>query len=530
MTVSPNAVAGSGRILASRYRLGVLLGRGAMAEVWSAEDLELGRQVALKLLAAASDRERVQREARAIASLAHPNVTRIFDYGAADGRLFIVLELISGGTLEDRLRAQAPLSDPESLRLALEIAAGLGDAHAHGIVHRDLKPANILLDEDGHAKLTDFGIARFAAAGGTLTDAGTVLGTAAYISPEQAAGEPATTASDVYSFGVILFRMLTGRLPFESSDPLPLLVQHVSAQAPAVGEFRPDAPASLAAVVAAALAKDPTMRPPDGAALLCALDWDGPVLTHATVALPPVAAVPARRRRRLRQALVTVIVVLLGFSGAALAYVATRPVGGLAASTASIVAPGSHGGVRKHPAPSSATAGSVPLRAGAAVSSRARKRGAPPQKRKPHPARAASTSSTVARVAGVPGKAGTSISTSTSISASTTQPATSRLPTTRAATTPTVSTASAPASTATSPSTMAPTTASTTPPSTGAATTTTSQPPSTATTTTTMEPGTTSSTATTGSSTAATSTTTATTGSTSTVVTTSIVQTTTTNT
>src|SRR6266540_3674199 len=199
-------------LFAGRYRLGELLGRGGMSEVWSATDIELGRRVALKLLAPHADTARFEREARAFASLAHPNVTQLYDYGSAEGRPFMVLEYLAGGTLENRLRSGRPLPDAEAARIATEIAAGLAHAHARGVVHRDLKPANVLFDEEGRAKLADFGIARVSGAD-TLTEAGTLLGTAAYLSPEQAGSDPATAGSDVYSFGVILFRLLTGRLP-----------------------------------------------------------------------------------------------------------------------------------------------------------------------------------------------------------------------------------------------------------------------------------------------------------------------------
>src|SRR6266540_1611624 len=243
-------------LFAGRYRLGELLGRGGMSEVWSATDIELGRRVALKLLAPHADTARFEREARAFASLAHPNVTQLYDYGSAEGRPFMVLEYLAGGTLENRLRSGRPLPDAEAARIATEIAAGLAHAHARGVVHRDLKPANVLFDEEGRAKLADFGIARMAAGEGTLTDAGTVLGTAAYISPEQAAGAAATPASDVYSFGVILYRMLTGRLPFDSADPLELVALHRDTAPPPLRRFRTDAPRLLESTAAAALAKD----------------------------------------------------------------------------------------------------------------------------------------------------------------------------------------------------------------------------------------------------------------------------------
>src|SRR5881227_2729018 len=226
----------SEKVIAGRYRLHELLGRGGMSEVWRAEDLELGRDVAIKLLAPDADSARFEREARAVASLAHPNVMQLYDYGEDNGRPYMVLEYVAGGTLEERLAGTngKPVPDEETRGIAAGIAAGLAHAHARGVVHRDLKPANVLFDEEGRPKLADFGIARLAAGEGTLTEAGTLLGTAAYISPEQASGAPSTAASDVYSFGVILFRILTGRLPFESPDPLQLALQHRDAPPPPV--------------------------------------------------------------------------------------------------------------------------------------------------------------------------------------------------------------------------------------------------------------------------------------------------------
>src|SRR3984893_12585546 len=258
-------------VIAGRYRLDEVLGRGGMSEVWRADDLELDHHVPIKLLAPDADTARFEREARAVASLAHPNITQLYDYGESEGRPYIVLEYVPGGTLEARLRAKAPLPDHETFAVAAGIAAGLAHAYARGVVHRDLKPANVLFDEEGRPKLADFGIARMAAGEGTLTEAGTVLGTAAYISPEQAMGAPATAASDVYSFGVILYRMLTGRLPFESRNPMALVLLHLDSPPPAISRFRDDAPPGLESTAMAALAKDPAARPPDGAALLAEL-------------------------------------------------------------------------------------------------------------------------------------------------------------------------------------------------------------------------------------------------------------------
>src|SRR5690349_13729676 len=168
----------------------------------------------------------------------------------------MVLECLQGGSLEDRLTNGEPLPDEETARIAAEVAAGLAHAHERGLVHRDLKPANILFDAEGRAKIGDFGIARHGS-GGTLTEAGTVLGTAAYISPEQAAGESAGPPSDVYSFGVMLFRLLTGRLPFEAAQPLELMLMQRTEPPPPVTAFRGDAPPTLTALVEDALAKDP---------------------------------------------------------------------------------------------------------------------------------------------------------------------------------------------------------------------------------------------------------------------------------
>src|SRR5919201_2750790 len=211
--------------IAGRYRLVERLGAGGMSEVWRAEDEELERTVAVKLLGRDADQARFEREARAVATLSHPHINQLYDYGEADGRPYMVLEYLPGGSLEERLQPGKPLEDAQTAHIATEIASGLAHAHSHGLVHRDLKPANVLFDGEGRAKLADFGVARMGGAG-TLTEAGTVLGTASYISPEQAAGEPAGPASDVSSFGVVLFRMLTGRLPFVGNSAMEVVRMH----------------------------------------------------------------------------------------------------------------------------------------------------------------------------------------------------------------------------------------------------------------------------------------------------------------
>jgi serine/threonine-protein kinase len=330
-------------VIAGRYRLHELLGRSGMSEVWRAEDLELGRDVAIKLLAADADRERFEREARAVASLAHPNVMQLYDYGESEGRPYMVLEYVPGGTLEDRLRDGGPLPDDETYEIAIGIASGLAHAHARGVVHRDLKPANVLFDEEGRPKIADFGIARLAAGEGTLTEAGTLLGTAAYISPEQASGEPAGAASDVYSFGVMLYRMLAGRLPFASNDPMELVLMHRDTPPPPLTQFRTDAPLRLESTAMLALSKDPSGRPRDGAALLAELGVPtGGGFTTATAVLPddqtqvlPVAPGagppdagppdPGPPPFSRRAPLIVAALLLLAVAGGALAYEVTRP-------------------------------------------------------------------------------------------------------------------------------------------------------------------------------------------------------------
>ena len=312
-------------VIAGRYRLDSPLGRGGMSEVWRATDLELGRVVALKLLAPHEDNARFEREARAVAALAHPNVTQLYDYGESEGRPFMVLEYLPGGSLEDLLRDRGALPDEETHRIASEIAAGLAHAHARGVVHRDLKPSNVLFDDEGRAKLADFGIARMVAGEGTLTEAGTVLGTAAYLSPEQAAGLPATAASDVYSFGVLLFRMLTGRLPFTSDDPLALVLLHRDEPPPLVADLRPVAPPALAATADAALAKDPGLRPRDGAALLALLESAAASPPLADAAVTRAMPVAAGRRSRLGAGLAVAVLAVLALAGGVLAYEVTRP-------------------------------------------------------------------------------------------------------------------------------------------------------------------------------------------------------------
>ena len=337
--------------VAGRYRLDELQGHGPMSEVWRAHDDTLDRTVALKMLSPTADLGRFRREAQAVAALAHENVVRVYDYGEDEAGPFMALEWLPGGTLEDRL-ADGPLPPAETHRVAAGMAAGLAHLHSRGLVHRDLKPANVLFDEEGRPKLGDFGLARSVAGAGTLTEAGTVLGTAAYISPEQAAGEPAVPASDVYSFGVILFRMLTGALPFTADNAPALLNMHLHETPPSVETLQPDAPPELAALTAAALRKDPSQRPADGAALLAALG-SGPTAvlaredTEATRILPaapplaPAEGPPSGDGRR-RTALIAAAIVLLAAAGGLLAWAVTRSNSTPVPSTSSVAGTHTH--------------------------------------------------------------------------------------------------------------------------------------------------------------------------------------------
>jgi eukaryotic-like serine/threonine-protein kinase len=284
-----------------------------MSEVWEAHDLELDRPVVLKVLGLAADRARFEREAQAVAGLSHPHICLLYDFGDLDGRPFMVLELLAGGTLEDRLSAGRSLPDPEAERIAREVASALGHAHAQGVLHRDVKPTNVLFDSEGRAKLADFGIARVGDAS-TLTEAGTLLGTAAYLSPEQSRGEPVTPATDVYSFGVILYRMLTGRLPFEADSPLEVAAMHATREVPPILSLQPDAPASLERVATRALAKRPEDRPADGNALLAELGE--PSADEATQVLAPR---PRRvARPPLAAGIALVVVAIVGAASAVL--------------------------------------------------------------------------------------------------------------------------------------------------------------------------------------------------------------------
>jgi serine/threonine-protein kinase len=313
-------------ILPARYRDAELVGRGGMGEIFRARDDVLGRDVAVKVLAErfageAEVRERFTREALTAARLSgEPNVVTIFDVGEHHGRPFIVMEYLAGGSLEDVLRRQGAPPPGRALAWLSEAARALDAAHADGIVHRDVKPANLLLDAAGHVNVADFGIAS-AAGLDSFTRPGTVLGTAGYLSPEQARGERATAASDRYALGVVAYELLSGERPFARDNPTAEAAAHASAPVPAISEANPDLPRSLDPVFARALAKDPQARFATAGELVAALREAFDAEAGTTRIAAPA---PAPQRRTLGPLGIVLTVLALALLGGVAAYALTR--------------------------------------------------------------------------------------------------------------------------------------------------------------------------------------------------------------
>jgi serine/threonine-protein kinase len=342
--MSPDLAADA--VIDNRYRIIGHVGSGGMADVYRAEDTHLGRPVALKLLYRrfAQDTEfveRFRREASSAAALQHPNVVSVYDRGEYDGTYYIAMEFCEGSSLKELISREAPMDCARAIALTKKILLAARFAHRRGVIHRDLKPHNVIISKDQsgeeEVKVADFGIARAGAS--EITEVGAIMGTAQYLSPEQAQGHSVTEASDLYSIGVVLFEMLTGRPPFDGDSAVAIALKHVSEPPPSPREFRPEVPPQLEAVVLRSLAKTPAQRYTDADSFIRDLDaaeaaLDGqppdsettamfapvPVPVDATAAYPaaePVEEVvePEQPTRRRRSALFWLLPLLVGVMG-----------------------------------------------------------------------------------------------------------------------------------------------------------------------------------------------------------------------
>jgi beta-lactam-binding protein with PASTA domain/predicted Ser/Thr protein kinase len=367
----PDAVLGS--LVDGRYKVVARLGAGGMADVYLAEDQQLGRKVALKLLHRRFAEnegfvERFRREAQAAAGLQHPNVVGVYDRGSYDGTYYIAMEYLPGRTLKRLIRDEAPLDPVRAIDITIQILKAARFAHHHGVIHRDLKPHNVIVDDSGHVKVTDFGIARAGAS--DMTETGSILGTAQYLSPEQAQGHAVSSSSDLYSIAVVLYEMLTGRVPFDAEQAVTIAIKHVSEAPTAPTTINPRIPPELEQVVMWAMNKNPADRPQDADQFITALEHAkaaivsgdagqrtaamaavsalaGAAVGGAAAAAPAAAAVggapprvqlpppldggappdrrdPSRRRRALWWTLGILVALLLAGGGVA-AYLLTRP-------------------------------------------------------------------------------------------------------------------------------------------------------------------------------------------------------------
>jgi len=351
------------QVVSGRYRVVRKLGGGGMADVYLCEDLTLGRRVALKVLLErflgdATFVERFRREAKAAAGLNQGNLVSIYDWGELDGTYYIVMEYVEGETLKDYIRRQGRLSGTESVRIALQLLAALEYAHRHGIVHRDIKPQNVMMDGHGTVKVMDFGIARAGDSG--MTEAGSILGTAQYLAPEQAKGQPVDARTDLYSVGIVLYEMLTGAVPFKGDTAVTVALKHVNEIAIEPAQVIPGLPYSLNQIVLKAMAKDPAQRYQSAdqfARDLRAAQTGGPVVAAtfdsgaertsvlagaaaggtAVMTQPSLDPVRSDRGRKRRRWPIVLVVVLLVLVIAATAFALVRAMGGGSATVPSVV-------------------------------------------------------------------------------------------------------------------------------------------------------------------------------------------------
>jgi eukaryotic-like serine/threonine-protein kinase len=336
----------AGDLIAGRYELVELIGRGGMSSVWRSHDRLLDRTVAIKVLHEhyTTDEEyveRFRREARSVAQLSHPNIVTVIDRGEEGGRQYIVFEYVEGENLKQVIQRSGPLPVREALLLALQMARALGFAHDRGLIHRDVKPQNVLLNEDGQAKMTDFGIARSVDVEG-VTITGTVLGTSEYIAPEQARGQRVDALTDVYSLGVVLYELLTGGVPFQGENFVAIALRHVNEPAPSVLERRPDVPPRLGMAIERAMAKRPEDRFASMDELVAELEAcldeldstseEATMISRRPVAQPRRRRAERTRRRRRRGAIlwpIAALVAILAVAAlAALGAMALRDEGG----------------------------------------------------------------------------------------------------------------------------------------------------------------------------------------------------------
>ena len=316
-------------VIDGRYQVIGKVGSGGMAEVYAADDLQLGRKVAVKVLHRRFTEdeefvERFRREAQSAAGLQHQHVVSVYDRGEWDGTYYIAMEFLEGRSLKDVIREEGPLDALRAVDIAIQILRAARFAHRRGVIHRDLKPHNVILDEEDRAKVTDFGIARAGAS--DMTETGSIMGTAQYLSPEQAQGHAVSAQSDLYAVGIVLYEMLAGRLPFDAESAVTIALKQVSEPPPSLSELRPDLSRDLEAVTMRALEKSPAHRFKDADEFIGALEAVRAQLTGApggdtTGFLPPAGGLasseewerapePDRpgRRRRLWAALAALLV------------------------------------------------------------------------------------------------------------------------------------------------------------------------------------------------------------------------------
>jgi beta-lactam-binding protein with PASTA domain len=363
-----------GAIVDGRYRIEHRLGSGGMADVYCAHDSQLGRRIALKVLHRrfARDREfveRFRREASAAAGLQHPNVVGVFDRGEYDGTYYIAMEYLPGRSLKELIRDDAPLDQLRAIDYAIQILQAASFAHRRGVIHRDFKPHNVIAADDGRLKVTDFGIARAGAS--EMTETGSIMGTAAYLSPEQAQGQRVGAPSDLYSIGVIIYEMLTGRVPFTGESAVSIALKHVSEEPPSLRQLRPDVHPRLEQAVGRALLKDPAQRYASADEFVAALEQARAAIVSGengggTSTFVPVAPREERDPRGRRWPFVVLALVLLAIAGAAAAWQLLTPeqvkvpkVVGKSASRATVVLERDKFKVKTHGVESSKKPGTV---------------------------------------------------------------------------------------------------------------------------------------------------------------------------